>query len=315
MPLPGRIRQFKIITGSFFGVLILSLLIAIIYHYKASMEGEEIDERVNRRNFAFASANPFVFTDRPRTAAKPKGVYRIAVLGDSFIWGDGLPYEKVWSHKLEQQLTAAYDSVEVISWGHNGWSTRDEFIFFKEHGIDFDIDLLIIGWVENDPDLGQIKQIIPRDPAQEYPLTFRISPTLAKLFVHNNPRNSYQESMEAMYGDQNMKEYGKLLKQFHSYLSDRDIPVLIVMTPGPDFKNDKRKLFDAAKPLIIQAGFNCYDLYDPVQEKLHRYHAWELQANPINSHPGDLMTEEFANDVRAYLEQNKYLSKLHKKGR
>ena len=104
-----RIRIYKIIAGVIFGLLLLVLVSEVMDVADSfDSDGYELNKRVNERNQQYANTNVFGFTDKERTMRKPKGVFRIAVLGDSFIWGDGLPYEKVWSHKLEQRLEAKY---------------------------------------------------------------------------------------------------------------------------------------------------------------------------------------------------------------
>ena len=67
---------------------------------------QKFNDSLNLANKNFAEKHPYKFTDRPRNVEKDSGIFRIAVLGDSFIWGDGLPYDSAWSHKLEQRILA-----------------------------------------------------------------------------------------------------------------------------------------------------------------------------------------------------------------
>src|SRR4051812_13244556 len=103
-----------------FKIIILTLTVGIASTIGARLfsddkrDARELNERTNKRNEEYAKLNQFEFTDRNHTPDKPKGIFRIAVLGDSFIWGDGLPYENIWSHKLETKLSAEYDSLEVL---------------------------------------------------------------------------------------------------------------------------------------------------------------------------------------------------------
>ena len=275
-------------------------------------EGYELNKRVNERNQQYAKANVFGFTDKERATRKPKGVYRIAVLRDSFIWGDGLPYEKVWSHKLERRLEMNYDSIEVLSWGRCGWSTLDEFNFFKEHGKDYDIDLLIVAWVDNDPDMGKIPQQYNGDAKGTYPVRYFISPALAQSALNRDNIEAGQVWWKGIYSAENLKDYQVVLNEFHQYLEDSHVQSLVVMTM-PGFGSEGLERFNRARPLIINAGFPCLDLYEPVKHKLGHYKPSELQANPVNSHPGELLTEEFALEAGEYLSQNHYLDYLPKR--
>ena len=49
------------------------------------------DHEIDERNLRFAEKNIYEFTDTHRAFKKKAGVTRIAVIGDSFIWGDGIP--------------------------------------------------------------------------------------------------------------------------------------------------------------------------------------------------------------------------------
>lgn len=57
---------------------------------------------------------------------KPNGVKRILVLGDSFIFGDGLSYEDLVTVKIEKSLNTGMENVEVINGGVGGYNTSDE---------------------------------------------------------------------------------------------------------------------------------------------------------------------------------------------
>ena len=302
---------FKLIPAGFLALLLLILTIMLFNILTAPGAKEyEAERKLTERNTQYSKGNSFGFTDKERTPHKPKGIYRIAVIGDSFIWGSGLPYEDAWSHKLEKKMLAEYDSVEVIHWGTCGWSTQNEFDFYKQHGKDYNVDLLIIGWVDNDPDMG-IK-VKPKNPAIEYPRLNKYWPALAKRWVDQKAGDEYSNWLDNLYSHQNLVEYKKLLINFHEYLKETNTPTLFVMTPSPFYDELKRR-FDTMEPVIRSAGFRCLNLYEPSEKKLGHYSLKQLNANPVNGHPGVLMTEEFALEVKDYLEANHYLAHLHKK--
>jgi hypothetical protein len=306
----GRTTQFKLM-GAVLALVPLVILIKLsVGFFKAPGSADyALNDAVNKRNDSCASNNLFGFTDRNHTPAKPRGVYRIAVLGDSFIWGDGLPYEQAWSHQLERKLLAKYDSVEVLHWGKCGWSTLDEFNFYKQHGKDYGINLLIIGWVDNDPDVGKWPDIRPLSVEQAYPILSQVYPTLARRWANSQEIIATNKWYDHLYSDENLKDYKKLLTDFYDTLRAQNVESLVVMTPSPFLKLANWK-FARAEPLIRQSGFPCFNLYGPAHKNLCNYSLEQLQANPVNGHPGVLMTEEFANEVMGYLEANHYLDSL-----
>ncbi len=308
--LGGRTLQFKLISAALaLAALVVLVKLGVDFFKMPGAYDYDLNYAINKRNAAYASGNLFGFTDRNHTPAKPKGVFRIAVLGDSFVWGDGLPYQQAWSHRLERMLCAKYDSVEVLHWGYCGWSTLDEFNFYRQHGKDYDVDLLIIGWVDNDPDMGAWPLVVATDPATKYPLVFKILPSLARRWTNAQEQHDYKIYFDTMYSHENLDRYGSLLDTFNTFLKERHTQSLVVMTPRP-LPNQMKERMDAVEPLIRKAGFSCLNLYLPMQKKLGGYTALQLQANPVNGHPGVLMTQEYANEVMQYLETNNYLSKL-----
>jgi hypothetical protein len=200
-----------------------------------------------------------------------------------------------------------------MNWGICGWSTLAEYTFFKQQGKDYDIDLLIIGWVDNDPDVAKIPLVYLEDPALRYPLLCRVSKPMAEMLNTISNSYAYDKWIEKIYSAQNLKDYEQVLKDFHLYLSQNNIASIVVMTPDSPFRPRTKRHFDQAEPLIRQAGFPCLNLYAPVKSQLNQYTEEQLRANPSNDHPGDLMTEVFAREVKAYLVQNKYLPEGYKR--
>jgi hypothetical protein len=311
MPSPRRILLFKIITGTVMGFLLIVLGTKIydLLDVK-TRQGFTVNEQVNQRNKLYAAHNPYGFTDSVRTKQKPAGKLRIAVLGDSFIWGDGIPYQDVWSHKLERELNSLYPNVEVLSWGISGWSTLDELNFYRNHGKDYNIDLLIIGWVDNDPDIGRIPTINAGDATKRYPIANSIYPPLAKMLLNTANSNSYHSWMQQIYTPENLAGYQMVLDSFYHTLAADSVPALVVMTPGAYLGKDAQQHFDTIKPMLQKAGFTTLNLLPVTKQKFGNRPEEDLRANAVNLHPGILLTTLYADEVKKYLEKNGWLNKV-----
>ncbi len=80
------------------------------------------------------------------TLSKPEGTLRIMILGDSFGYGLGLPYEKTLAAILAEEL----NGVEILNTSVPGYATTQEYLAFKRDCMDFDPDLVIIMFCPND---------------------------------------------------------------------------------------------------------------------------------------------------------------------
>jgi GDSL-like Lipase/Acylhydrolase family len=98
--------------------------------------------------------------DADRPTAKPEGVYRVVVLGDSFTFGGKVPLEQTFSRTLErkfQRLDAR--RYEVINLAVPGYNTEQEMLSLREAGLAYRPDLVVVNFVLNDA--GQMVQLVP----------------------------------------------------------------------------------------------------------------------------------------------------------
>lgn len=81
---------------------------------------------------------------------KEGGVFRIAVLGDSFMEAYQVPLEKSFCRILEKKLNLALgldNKVEVINMGTGGYGTAQEYLYFIQEGIKYQPDLVILAFL------------------------------------------------------------------------------------------------------------------------------------------------------------------------
>jgi lysophospholipase L1-like esterase len=81
------------------------------------------------------------------SVAKPPGTIRILSLGDSRTFGWGLTEEETYSARLERALQERVGSsprIEVINAGVNAWSYAQLLIYFRERGLAFRPDYVIM---------------------------------------------------------------------------------------------------------------------------------------------------------------------------
>lgn len=72
---------------------------------------------------------------------KPSDVFRILILGDSFMEAQQVPMTNALPYLLEQQLTGM--NVEVINSGVNGYSSTQQLIYLREEGLKYEPDVVL----------------------------------------------------------------------------------------------------------------------------------------------------------------------------
>src|SRR5215216_2242415 len=83
--------------------------------------------------------------DPEHSYERQNDIERILVLGDSFAWGYGVEEPERFSQLLEKSL-----GVEVINAGVSGYSTDQELLWYKNEGIKYETDLVILVLAGND---------------------------------------------------------------------------------------------------------------------------------------------------------------------
>ncbi len=81
---------------------------------------------------------------------KPEDEYRALALGDSFTAGLEIEQDEVWTEVLEDSL-ASKGKAQVINAGTRGYGTDQEYLFLKNEGVKYDLDVVIVAFYVNDP--------------------------------------------------------------------------------------------------------------------------------------------------------------------
>lgn len=99
-------------------------------------------------------ANSLGFRDREHAIQKPKGVFRIIVLGDSIVQGFGIENdEDLFTSVLSRLLIETGRKVEVFNFGVSGYNTQQEVETLREKGLQFQPDLVVVTYCLNDTSL------------------------------------------------------------------------------------------------------------------------------------------------------------------
>lgn len=86
--------------------------------------------------------------DREFTPAP--GVERVLILGDSFAEGFSVPFEACVSQALERELRRKGCAAEVVNGGTVGYSTDQEYLFYRDEGARYSARVVVLLLYHND---------------------------------------------------------------------------------------------------------------------------------------------------------------------
>ena len=84
--------------------------------------------------------------DLERAVKKPDGVFRILVLGDSFMEANSVELDNTFYRQVEKLARAVGKNVEVINMGVAGYGTLQEYLVFHHIGSLYQPDLVLVGF-------------------------------------------------------------------------------------------------------------------------------------------------------------------------
>lgn len=164
-----------------------------------------------------------------------KELRRIAAVGDSFTFGQGVGNRENWSWYLQELLgESAGDDVlwDVINFGVNGYSSRDEAAVIEHKVFEWDPDLVLLAYALNDPDVDGISGL---HDYYEEPAWWRHSHLLrlmAKVRFERGIHSNGGHHVRAVHADP--EKWQTVVDAFGAIAAmceQRDIPVLLTIFP------------------------------------------------------------------------------------
>lgn len=216
------------------------------------------------------TSNSLGFRDREHAVAKPRGTYRIAVLGDSIAAGYGVERtEDVFPARLEANLRRAGLPVEVLNFAVSGYNTGQEVETLRTRALAFAPDLVLVAYCHNDvrpPDpriLAALHEVrgnrrLPRYSALDRALVRSALYRFVRYAVLDpSPRDGATDG-ERQKGDTvvlSLHELGELARH-------RDFEVLLAVFPllTQPYERGHRKQHDRLEEIAQREGFHHLDL-------------------------------------------------------
>jgi len=119
---------------------------SIAHAYMVDFEGQLVYDTIVEYNAKGYRGPEFSYE-------KPDDVYRILIIGDSFVEALQVDYEETFYALLQNQLDehATPDRrYEVIAQGRTGWGTLQEYLYYQAEGYKYNADLVVLMFFIND---------------------------------------------------------------------------------------------------------------------------------------------------------------------
>jgi lysophospholipase L1-like esterase len=265
-----------------------------LLHRRSSLPGlpyELAPDKWKRTHGTVIRTNSHGLREREIPIEKPDSVVRIAVLGDSYTFGFGVRAHRAYPRELEGLLNQRSHGrrFQVLNFGVGGYSTQDEAIVLRDRALAWSPDLVILGYVLNDPEDEPIQPLHSyyREPRwwQHSHLLRLVAQADWERRVRKYGDGDY---IRSLYGDPaKWKNVVEAFASIRQSAAGRGIPVMVVLFPLGTVDDWSQYPYASLHLKVARAaaadGFDVVDLL-PV---FARRSPSELRLADSDAHPND----------------------------
>jgi len=309
MKLKPLIQNLLLMTGSIVVFFIVAEVITmLLWDYKP--QGQHIgvvikdeNRRVVHEGIEYVT-NSLGLRER-ELDRRPKAQKTILVLGDSFVWGDGLPVESLITSKLEKKFNELGYSVEVVNGGGGGGNAESEYNFLVKLTPIYKPSEVIVFFFTND-----ILEDKPIEKGSEQRVATSLRQNI-KEFLRS--RSHFFAFLYYLYKDRivnligvpkfmlppdyfnlddtkpGWKSFKEYTLKMRDFCKENNITFSYVIIPTLTCLNERypyKEMHEALKKFFEESGIEYFDLF-PV---FSPYRPSQLWVNLENSHWNDLGT-------------------------
>jgi hypothetical protein len=243
------------------------------------------------------------FRERAFSAVKPAGAYRIAVVGDSFTWGNGVRQQDRYSDLLQARLP---EHIEVLNFGTAGANTPEHRTLIEHLLADVHPDFVLLQWyvndVEDDDSAGRpkFKPLIPIRSVHNWLNDASALYTVANMQwaetqVVFGMTHSYETYLRNRLGDPNSHDSQvdrNVLLDLIALCQRAGVPIGIVLFPDTAADLGEKYPFGYLHERVLDVcrlqNLTCLDLRSDFALVKDRRLLW---ANRLDHHPSALANE------------------------
>lgn len=167
--------------------------------------------------------NSHGYRDKEWQLAKPDNTYRIAVLGDSYVEALQVESEKTFLSKTEHDLNSIFNGdyhVELMNFGHSGYTQSHELIQLKREVSKFSPDLVVLFFLPGN-DIDDISSVTARNLIAPF---YSVSPSDELILDTGfNKMAAYRTRSFINWFKQRSALLSLIANRFNAYVRDRRV--------------------------------------------------------------------------------------------
>lgn len=301
-----KIRNFLIGTGVVSAAVLMFLIsaefIARTYYDNLTTTSDNNSYFAQRWNKVHAGEmNNWGFRGPEFQPEAVPGITRIAVIGDSFTFGQGIEMKDRLTEQLRDALNKNGNRFEILNFGTPGAETEDHIVTLDKVLSGAHPDFILVQWFVNDVE-GHKKRraeplrLIPVAWFDAYlkshsALYFLLNKGWVQLQVQYGGLKSYTDYMRERYEDPQSIPSRKASDEFRTLLAlaaSRGVPLGAFLYPeiedvgGDPTRYSHGFLFERTLSQCTESGVHCIDLRPELARIKHTESLW---VNEFDHHP------------------------------
>ena len=240
--------------------------------------------------------------DKEYAPDTPEGVFRVAVLGDSFTLPSGVAIEDAFHSRLEDRLNSGNASIryEFINFAVGAYTLQQYLSAIRHKALGYDPNLILIGFCAG----NDHKVFLPDRFPDRYRPKGRTYPFYGS-FVINAVALKLQESQVEEERDRLTERQARYLERVFGELAKlseaEDIPIVLVYVSNQE---------ENYQPIEALALSNGIEHFLDVSAAFRGTKLTDYRILPIDNHPNAKAHQIFADQIYQYLVQKDLLHEL-----
>jgi hypothetical protein len=244
--------------------------------------------------------------DKDYSLSKSSDIYRVAVIGDSYVMPSGVEIEKSFHSLLENKLNKEQTDLiyEFINFGVGGYNLRQYLGVITLKAKEYNPDLIIVGFCYTNDHRMPSKQKIMK-PYKVKPKTYPfyhsyVFKSLARMLKKQPIVKKYKNN-EKIFSKKQENYMIHIFSEMKTFSKKANIPIIIIY-----LTNNYNKIYsDKLRDIVESSGLSFADVSVPIKG----LDVNDYMIYPTDIHPNEKAHAIFAEQLYKYL--NIYSGKIH----